>query len=170
MLKPRCTIPCLHFNIFITFPHRRALQLVTIMFLKTMKSILNYLIGSSFLSLSTWKSLHSLQEHIRKFSASSSYKNNLRQEKTVQQTGPKIKRWQQRGRQGTRIEPFSLQPLGCSLTSWVSRCGPSPPFAHFRALCLQEGYVFPEQGTHSHRGQPCTAGAHPLHTGRIEHL
>lgn len=101
-----------------------------------MKSILNYLIGSSFLSLSTWKSLHSLQEHIRKFSASSSYKNNLRQEKTVHQTGPKIKRWQQRGRQGTRIEPFSLQPLGCSLTSWVSRCGPSPPL-HISELCAR---------------------------------
>lgn len=139
MLKPRFTIPCLHFNIFITFPHRRTLQRVCIIFSKTMKSILNCLIGSSFLSLSTWKPLHSLQEHIRKFS--SSYENNLRQEKTAQRTGPKIK-WQQRGRKGTRIEPFSLQPLGHSPTGWVSRCGPSPsrhisePCACRKATCV----------------------------------
>lgn len=136
MLKPRFTIPCLHFNIFITFPHRRTLQRVCIIFSKTMKSILNCLIGSSFLSLSTWKPLHSLQEHIRKFS--SSYENNLRQEKTAQRTGPKNKKVAAEGQkrhQDRTILPSAswTQPHRLGFQVWAQ-----PLSAHFRAPCLQE--------------------------------
>lgn len=144
----RFTIPCLHFNIFITFPHR-ALQLVTMLFSRTMKSILNCLIGSSFLSpLNLKVSTLVTRAHQKAFSL-----KQLQEQPTTREDSttdrPKNKKVAAEGQkrhQDRAILPSAswMQPHKLGFHVWAQ-----PPSAHFRALCSQEGHVFPGQGAHT---------------------